>query len=126
MFKGRKVLILEDEPLIAAALEETVTDLGCLVTVVHRVRPAILLLENESFDAAFVDMSLEGELSIPVAHALTGHHTPFAFMTGHDSTEVRELFGEAPLLRKPFKDAEVFEVLKGLCNSDDASAARGT
>jgi CheY-like chemotaxis protein len=115
MLVGRKILVLEDELLIAAALDDILSDLGCLTHSVRRVQHAIALVDELQFDAALLDMNLDGELSLPVAHALAARHTPFAWMSGYKSTEVAELFGEAPILRKPFSETDVVRILTALC-----------
>jgi DNA-binding response OmpR family regulator len=114
-FEGRNVLILEDELLIATALDDMLEELGCQTQLARRVQQAMTLLDGHHFDAAFLDMNLDGELSIPVAHVLASRCTPFAFMSGYNSTEVRELFGDAPILRKPFSEGDVVKMLRALC-----------
>jgi DNA-binding response OmpR family regulator len=122
MFEGRNVLILEDELLIASALDDVLAELGCQTQLARRVQQAMTLLEDHYFDAAFLDMNLDGELSLPVAQALARRSTPYAFMSGYSSTEVREIFGDAPILRKPFSEGEVVQMLRALFRPPNVNA----
>lgn len=105
-YEGYEVLILEDEILIAAQLEEFVTEIGCRPRVAYSVAEALRLIDLQKFDIALLDMSLDEELSLPVAEALKQRLTPFAVMTGHQPENVGEFFGDVPILGKPFAENE--------------------
>ena len=107
---GLRVLVVEDEALVALLLEDMLADLGCLVIgPAMSVDVALALLDTEPFDVALIDVSLGGhELSLPVADALALKGIPFAFATGHGSgVLVGTRHAGAPLLLKPFSFAEL-------------------
>lgn len=108
------VLILEDEILVAAQLEEYVAEIGCRPHVAYSVPEALRLVELQRFDLALLDMILDDELSLSVARAVMQRGIPYAVMTGHQSETVREVFGDAPVLAKPFDEPEVVAMLARL------------
>lgn len=86
--RGRHVLIVEDEYLLADDLSDALSDVGAKV-----VGPAgsieqatALILSREPIDVAILDVNLRGEMVFPVADALRQRGIPFAFATGYDST----------------------------------------
>ncbi len=110
-FAGRRVLIVEDEMLIAAQLEEALIDLGCLPHAALRLSDALQLVEDHRFDAAFLDLNVDGELSVAVADILTQRRTPFVFMSGYTSMDLQAIYGEVPMLAKPFTDGQIARTL---------------
>jgi CheY-like chemotaxis protein len=100
----RKILIVEDEMLIAMAVEQMVQDLGYeVVGPALTVDEALSLLEREACDCAILDMNLgRGVVSTPVAQALQARGIPFLFASGHGSNGTGEEPGAVPVLDKPF------------------------
>src|SRR5579864_7224910 len=99
---GPHVLIVEDEMLIAAKMEDALADLGCTTCAARRLDEALSLVASRRFDAAFLDLNLEGEASLPVADELAQRRTPFAYMTGYQSPRVKTGYPDALILAKPF------------------------
>lgn len=108
------ILIIDDEFLIAAFLEELLIDEGCEVLgPVGSVAPALALLEDigSDIDGAFLDINLRGELVYPVADALYARGVPFAFLTGYGSHGVDPHYKAIPVLCKPFEAGKILTIL---------------
>jgi DNA-binding response OmpR family regulator len=102
---GRKprVLVIEDEALVAMLIEEMVAETGSeLVGSAHTLRDGIDIARSAPADVALLDLNLRGELAYPVADALRERGIPVVFTTGYGSIRVPERFRNCPLLEKPF------------------------
>jgi CheY-like chemotaxis protein len=112
MLSGRRILVVEDEMMVLMMIEDTLADLGCeTVTAAATVDGALALIETQVFDAAMLDMNLNGSKSYPVADALAARDVPFVFSTGYSGHDMRDGYRDRPMLRKPFQRAEVVRVL---------------
>jgi CheY-like chemotaxis protein len=101
--KGLRVLVVEDEALVALQLEDMLSDLGCAVIgPAARVHQALDLLNGQRVDAAVLDLNVAGELVYPVAEALTRRGVPFIFATGYGASGLTEPYRSRPVLQKPF------------------------
>jgi CheY-like chemotaxis protein len=101
--KGLRVLVVEDEALVALQLEDMLSDLGCAVIgPAARVHQALDLLNGQWVDAAVLDLNVAGELVYPVADALTRRGVPFIFATGYGASGLTEPYRSRPVLQKPF------------------------
>lgn len=112
--KPLRILLVEDEGLVAMMVEDLLADLGCEVACsASTVAEALAWLKDGGCaDAALLDVSLSGETVFPVAEALAARGTPFAFSTGYgEAPDAR--FRHAPLLGKPIQAGRLEEVLKG-------------
>ena len=103
VLKGRRILVVEDEEMIAMLLEDYLLDLGCeLAGHAGTVSVAMSLIDQTPrLDAALLDMNLRGELVTPVATALAAANIPFCFMTGLGA-DAATGFADAPTIGKPF------------------------
>ncbi|HSN69933.1 MAG TPA: response regulator [Steroidobacteraceae bacterium] len=99
-----RLLLLDDEALVAIYLEDLLTDLGCEVAhVAGTVASALEFLDGgEPIDAAILDVNLGRDTAYPVAAVLTDRRIPFAFATGYGSRGLREGFAGVPVVDKPF------------------------
>jgi CheY-like chemotaxis protein len=112
-----RILILDDEPLIAMMVEEWLTELGCeTVGPANSVSSALGLLQSDSVDAAILDLSLGNEKSYAVADALRELRIPFAFATGYGESGMANRFNDTPVLSKPFDFRELKRTLGELLN----------
>jgi CheY-like chemotaxis protein len=114
-FAGKRVLIVEDEMLVALVIEGMLTDLGCLVlgpynTVATALRAALM----EGFDLALLDVNLAGEKVYPVADALVARHIPFLFLSGDGEAAIPLGHAEWQVCRKPFKVTELRQMLAAI------------
>ena len=109
------ILVVEDHGLIASEFEDAVRrNGGGVLGPATRVSEALALIEAAPCDAALLDITLEyGETVYPVAERLRAKRIPFAFVTGWDG-DFGGPYGDAPVLRKPFGEAELDRCLRML------------
>ena len=108
-----RVLVVEDEGLVAMTVEDLLEDLGCEVAFsAGAVAQALQWLgDGGAPDAALLDVNLGGEFVFPVAEILAARGTPFAFTTGYGETPDPRFSG-APLIGKPIRRERLEEVLR--------------
>jgi len=111
-----RILVLDDEPMIAMMLEDWLTELGCeIIGPAYSLRAALDLLEREIPDGAVLDVSLRNdENCYPVAKILLERGIPFALVTGHDSVDLDVRYMPELVLSKPFDFAAVKAALAKL------------
>ena len=110
----QRILIVEDEPLIAMMLEDFLDALGRThVATCEGVAAALAAIEAERPDAAILDINLSGgEKSWPVADALAAQGIPFVLSTGGD--EASPQHADCPRLVKPYTMESVERALEAL------------
>jgi CheY-like chemotaxis protein len=97
-----RILIVDDEPLITATMEEWLSELGHFVIgPAHNLAKALELAESD-VDAAIVDVSLGKDDSYPLVDALIARGLPFALATGYGRDGVAPQYREQPTLGKSF------------------------
>ncbi len=110
-----RVLVIEDEPLIAEALSEDLSYAGFEVAdVAHRLEKALRLIAEVDFDVAIVDANLAGTSAGPAAEALTLQGKPFLVMSGYSREQLSESFAGAAFVRKPYRVDELIGRLQPL------------
>lgn len=107
MLSGRRILVVEDEPLIALDIEDTLTRAGADVRIALNVREALNLLHREGFGAAVVDHYLRGETSDPLYAELRKLGTPFVVTSGMSAP-----INDALVLPKPISMRRLLRVLE--------------
>lgn len=114
--RGCRVLIVEDEYLIADDLRNALTGAGAEVLgPIGSVEGATDFIAGEPrIDAAILDVNLRGEMVFPVADALRERGVPFAFATGYDQWALPDRFADAPRYEKPFNVERITAVLRPL------------
>jgi DNA-binding response OmpR family regulator len=120
-----RVLVVEDEALVALLVEDMHNELGyTVVGPATSVEVALALLDTEPVDVALIDVSLgSSELSLPVADMLAHKGIPFAFATGHGPKALGGTrHAGAPLLLKPFSFAELAALIVQLVGKTAALA----
>lgn len=101
--KDLRVLLVEDESLVAMLAEDLLIEVGCKVTLAMRLDQAIELAETEKFDVAVLDVNLGGgTTTFPLAGALNSLSVPFFFATGYGVDAVRANFPDQQVIRKPY------------------------
>ena len=111
----RRVLIVEDEPMLAFALEEFLTEAGFEIAgVAARLETALAMIETGIFDAAIVDANLAGVSAGPAAAALTARGLPFVIVSGYSSDQQQSVFSGALRLQKPCRPEELIQALHSL------------
>ena len=114
-----RVLLIEDEPLIAMDMSDTLEEAGCIVVgTAVSVPEALRLISETEFDAALLDANLGGEPVDEVASALTRRGKPFAFVTGYGADALPEAFRQAPLVNKPLMRNAALQAIRNLMARD--------
>lgn len=114
LLSGRRILVVEDEILIRITIEDMLADLGCeSVSATATADKALALVDEQIFDAAMLDMNLNGASSRSVADALAERDVPFVMATGNRG-DMWDGFPDCAVLRKPFKYAELVEIFTRL------------
>jgi CheY-like chemotaxis protein len=108
-----RVLVVEDEFLVAADIALMLEELGCHpIGPIGDLEAAVRAAADEPLDAALLDVNLHGRSAIPVADALAARGVPFVFCTGYDARLPRH--GDAPRLAKPFQTRELRRAILAL------------
>jgi PAS domain S-box-containing protein len=110
---GARVLVVEDEALIAAQIEDVLADAGYVVLgPASRLADAFDQFYRTPPDAALLDINVAGERSFPLAEFLTAKGVPFAFCSGYgEASAVPEQFRHVPVIAKPADSAALVAVL---------------
>ncbi|RXZ65513.1 response regulator [Pelagerythrobacter rhizovicinus] len=110
---GVRVLIVEDESIVAMMLEEMLEELGCEIAAsVASVARAEHAVRTIDVDLALLDVNLSGETTIDFARGLAGRPIPFAFCTGYGSAGVPADLRDRPVLTKPFAPWELRKAIE--------------
>jgi CheY-like chemotaxis protein len=117
-FTGLRVLVVEDEALVAMLVEDMLADLGCVVVgPIAELDEALQMVADTEVDCAVLDVNLAGRPIFPVADALKAKGVPFAFASGYGEAGVRDDHRGAPVLQKPFREADLARALGELANA---------
>ena len=103
---GRRLLIVEDDYMIAIDLARELEDRGAEIAgLAGSVEDAKIVIEAEGsrIDGAVLDVNLGAERVYPVADALTARGVPFVFATGYDAWVIPEAYHAIPLCQKPIR-----------------------
>jgi CheY-like chemotaxis protein len=115
LLSRRRILVVEDEMMVLMVIEDMLADMGCAsVTAAATVDQALALIDAKSFDAAMLDVNLNGSTSYPVADVLAARGIPFIFATGYNGHGMKQGYGDRPLLTKPFQLDDLIEVFTRL------------
>src|SRR5262245_51686016 len=127
--KALRVLLVEDEPLVASAITRTLEDAGCeIVGPIGGQSAALTIAESEAIDGAIIDANLRGQTAEPVADALVRRGIPFLVISASAPPEQPSVMGGRPFLAKPFGERDLVSATLALFPSDriarphDASA----
>jgi CheY-like chemotaxis protein len=110
------VLIVEDETMIRMLVSEMLEELGYVVAgQAARVDEALALVNSGlAFDAAILDVNLDGKTAEPIAAAVEKRGLPFLFATGYGASGVPQRYRGRPFLQKPFAIEHLSDALKQL------------
>jgi DNA-binding response OmpR family regulator len=124
VLQGVRVLVVEDEYLVAAMIEEILESAGCIVMgPIPRLREALDAVDHDDYDAAVLDVNLAGERINPVADALSERNVPFLFVTGYGASALPGEYAARPHVCKPFRMAELICALSNVLNPPLREAA---
>jgi CheY-like chemotaxis protein len=110
---GRRILVVEDESLVAMLLETILEDMGCTpVGPAATVDDGLALAGGgDPLDAALLDVNVAGRQVFPVADALAAAGVPFVFSTGYGEGGLPDRWRGHPTIQKPFTEAAVRDAL---------------
>jgi CheY-like chemotaxis protein len=112
---GLRLLLVEDEPLVAIELEELIRELGGeVVGPFSRVDPALDALRREPISGAVLDVQLENETTFRLVDVLLDRGNPLLFVTGGAPGSIPEKYRQLPRLPKPFDYFQFAQVAKSI------------
>ena len=110
-----RVIIIEDEPLVAENLRDDLVEAGFeVVGVAPRVESALELIEGTKFDVAIMDADLAGTSAVPAAAALSARGLPFMVLSGYAREQLQREFSEAVYIQKPYRVRKLIDALNSL------------
>lgn len=106
------ILVVEDDAMLSLAMEDILKKLGYTdLEFAFDLAGALAVTDSKSFSLVFLDVDLNGELSLPVARVLRQHDVPWFFTTGFGSRFDYEDLGEAPIIRKPYSEQDIKQAI---------------
>jgi CheY-like chemotaxis protein len=119
-----RVLLVEDEALVAMMIQESLKEFGYLVVgPVATAAEALAAAQDQEFDAALLDINLGDGMVYKVADVLAGRRVPFVFVTGYDADSVDSRFSEIPVLQKPIEREMLQKIFVTACSKPPKSAS---
>jgi CheY-like chemotaxis protein len=112
---GKRVLIVEDEALVALLIEDILTDFACVpVGPYNTLAAALAAVATETFDVAPLDINLFGEKVYPVAYALAERNIPFLFVSSYGEAGIPPGRSDWKVCTKPFKVNDLAAMLSAM------------
>lgn len=116
VLRNLRILVVEDEALVAMLIEEALHDVGAevigpAVTVAEAVQFIEMEMGNGGISAAVLDLNLDGQSVLPVADMLAARGVPFIFETGYCDDRMMGNHMTAPIFHKPYDPGTLVEVL---------------
>ncbi len=108
-----KILIVEDDAMLAMAIESIVQDMGYwVIGPMHTLRDGLDHATTDDVDFALLDFDLgNGTDATPIAEKLTARGIPFAFTTATDPKIIHRIFAGVIIIPKPIDEAQLERVL---------------
>ena len=124
---GKRVLIVEDELLVALSLEDTLRGLGCAVIgPVATLGEALRIADDVDADLAILDVNLRGEQVFPAAEILAGRGIPLVFCSGFvGAAPLPSCFGDALQVPKPYTDRVIANAVRQLAGRASVRSVAG-
>jgi len=120
LLQGTRILIIEDEFLIAMELERLLADAGAeTICPCRTVEDALLATENNSFSAAILDFCIGQQIVTPVAHRLASRGVPFIFYTAQTVEDtIRSEWPTCQIISKPAHSQDILNAIASLAIRD--------
>jgi two-component sensor histidine kinase/ActR/RegA family two-component response regulator len=112
--RDKRILLVEDEPLVAMMMSQTIRSLGGEVVGPYGSMAEASGAALDLIDAAMLDVNVAGELVYPLADRVVALRKPIVFLTGYEAKSVDPRFSKLPILTKPIEERELAAVLAGL------------
>ena len=110
---ARKVIIVEDEGLVALLLEDMLTGLGYeVVAVAGRLGQAEQVISESPVEIVILDVNLDGEQTYSLARMLSSRGIPFIFATGYGASGLKDEWKSVPTLQKPFRAGDIERAMR--------------
>lgn len=107
-----KILLVEDEILVALVLEDSIEGLGHeIVATAGTVQHALDIVKQKRLDLAILDVNVAGQHVFPVADLLAERGIPFCFATGYGKRGLKAPYQDCPVLMKPFTERQLAEMI---------------
>jgi PAS domain S-box-containing protein len=120
---GRRVLLVEDEALVAMMIQECLAESGhSVIGPISRAADALQAAKDADYDAAILDINLGDGMAYPVADILSARGVPFVFVTGYEADTIDERFRAVPILQKPIERQMLQQLF---LTAPSVAAARG-
>ena len=128
VLRGKRVLVVEDEALLAMFLEDELVDAGVEVvgaagSVVEALQLVMQAVSGGGLSAAVLDINLGGTMVYPVADMLAAFNVPFLFTTGYNMDRDMGAHAAAPMLLKPLPAGELIAALEALVSVTEANSS---
>ncbi len=119
--KGRRILLVEDSPVVGPFTAEILGDLGFeVVGPAPNMAAARELVEGEPIDAAIMDVHIRGERVFSLCDALEARNVPFVLTSGYADWQMPDKWEDRPRLNKPYTIGEIEAALGGLLSGRPA------
>jgi CheY-like chemotaxis protein len=116
-----RILLVEDEMMVALHLESIVAGFGHeVVGPISRLEAALETAQHEELDVAILDVNLDGVEIYPVADALIARGIPCLFTTGYGTAGVRAAYRHHKILQKPYRSDDLAAAIAELCRTSQS------
>jgi CheY-like chemotaxis protein len=114
---GRRILLVEDSPVVGPFTAELLQDLGCqVVGPAPTMAAARELIDGGGYDAALMDVHIRGERVFPLCEVLEDKGLPFVLTSGYADWQMPDKWNDRPRLQKPYTIDQVHEALRDALN----------
>src|SRR3954451_20811807 len=114
---GRRILLVEDSPVVGPFTAELLQDLGCqVVGPAPTMAAARELIDGGGYDAALMDVHIRGERLFPLCEVLEDKGLPFVLTSGYADWQMPDKWNDRPRLQKPYTIDQVHEALRDALN----------
>jgi CheY-like chemotaxis protein len=109
---GRRILLVEDSPVVAPFTADLLTEIGCkVVGPAPNMATARELVETGDFDGALMDVHIRGERVFPLCEMLESRGVPFVLTSGYADWTMPEKWRRRPRLQKPYTVDQIEQAL---------------
>jgi len=107
-----RVLVVEDEAMVALGLEDMLAELGHeVVATAAGLDKAMAAARDIAFDLGILDINVRGKDTYAVADALANRGIPFIFATGYEPSRLRHPYRDGAVLQKPYRKKDLREMI---------------
>lgn len=111
-----RILVVEDEPVLAMLLRDALTDMGCQVLCAPALTQAILLAKSEDLACGFLDVKIGNDTVVPVADALSARRIPFIFSSNYGREMLPQRYRNHLMLPKPYFPDDIAHIFRTQLN----------